>query len=59
MIIDIYVNDIFWKRKDLGPVQGYVLSEITDEIRREYKQGLLSEIAPAPDYKLAIKVIQR
>jgi len=58
MIIDIYVNDQFYKRKDLGSAQGYVLSAITDEIRRDYNQGLLSDIAPVQDYKLSVRVVQ-
>jgi hypothetical protein len=57
MIIDIYVNDQFYKRKDLGDVQGYVLGAITDEIRRDYNQGLLSDIAPIQDYKLNVRVV--
>jgi hypothetical protein len=59
VIIDIFVNDIFWKRKDLGSAHGYVLGAITDEIRNEYNQGLLADIAPVEDYKLSIKVIEK
>jgi hypothetical protein len=58
MIIDIYVNDQFYKRKDLGTATGYVLGAITDEIRRDYNQGLLSDIAPVQDYKLNVRVVQ-
>lgn len=57
MKINILVNDHFYKSKDLGPVRGYNLAAITEEIRQDYKQNLLAAVADGPDYKLTVLVV--
>jgi len=58
MIVAILINNQFYKNIDLGPVSGYDLGQITDEIRRDYNEGKLGPLAPAPNYALAVNVIQ-
>ncbi len=57
MQIDIYVNDVFYKRQDLGDTETYRLSNIIEEVSKDYHQGLLSHITDKQDYKLTINKI--
>jgi hypothetical protein len=57
MIIAIYINGQHYKNQDLGPVDGYDLAKITDEIRVAYKAGFLGDLAPTPSYSLSIQVV--
>jgi hypothetical protein len=60
MIINIYVNDQFYRSHDFGPaVHAYKLSNVISEIRSEYRAGLISaDIAPTDTYQLSVNVAQ-
>jgi hypothetical protein len=60
MIINIYVNDQFYRSHDFGPaVHAYKLSNVISEVRSEYLAGLISaDIAPTDTYKLSVAVVE-
>jgi hypothetical protein len=54
MVIDIYINNAFYKRKDLGPVDRYDLKAITAELKQDHTTGVLQH---GNGYQLSIQVI--
>jgi hypothetical protein len=54
MILEIYVNSQFYREWDLGDVASWNMAVVVQQMRREYDQGLMGDLAPTPNYVLDI-----